>query len=89
MASIIVAGDTSGTITLQAPAAAGTTIINLSGQSGNLIVAQAGGAIYQNTVIITENYTIATGQNAMSVGPITLDPDVTVTIPTGQRWLIL
>jgi len=25
----------------------------------------------------------------MSVGPITIDPSVTVTIPTGQRWVVL
>ena len=89
MSSIIVAGDTSGTITLQAPAAAGTTTLNLPSTSGNLVVAKADGAIYENTVTITANYTLSTGQNGMSVGPITIDPSVTVTIPTGQRWVIL
>jgi hypothetical protein len=89
MASIIVAGDTSGTVTLQAPAAAGTTTLNLPSTSGNLVVAKADGAIYENTVTITANYTLSTGQNGMSVGPITIDPSVTVTIPTGQRWVIL
>lgn len=89
MASIIVAGDTSGTITLQAPAAAGTTTINLPSTSGNLVVAKAGGVLYENTTTISANYTLSTGQNAMSVGPITIDPSVTITIPVGQRWVVL
>ena len=71
------------------PVAAGTTTINLPSTSGNLVVAKAGGAIYENTVTITANYTLSTGQNGMSVGSITIDPSVTVTIPTGQRWVIL
>ena len=44
---------------------------------------------YENSTTLNENYTITPGTNAMSTGPITLDPDVTVTIPIGQRWLIL
>jgi hypothetical protein len=89
MASVIVAGDTSGTVTLQAPAAAGTTTLNLPSTSGNLVVAKAGGVLYENTTTISADYTLSTGQNAMSVGPITIDPSVTVTIPTGQRWVVL
>ena len=51
--------------------------------------ASAGGAIYENTDDITENYTITTGSNGMSVGPITIAATKTVTIPPGQRWVIL
>ena len=51
--------------------------------------ASAGGAIYENTDDITDNYTLTSGSNGMSVGPITLATGVTVTVPTGQRWVIL
>ena len=51
--------------------------------------ASAGGAIYENVDDISSNYTLTSGSNGMSVGPITLATGVTVTVPTGQRWVIL
>jgi len=51
--------------------------------------ASAGGAIYENVDDITANYTLTTGSNGMSVGPITIASGVTVTVPSGQRWVIL
>ena len=51
--------------------------------------ASAGGAIYENTDDITADYTLTTGKNGMSVGPITIAATKTVTIPSGQRWVIL
>ena len=51
--------------------------------------ASAGGAIYENVDDITANYTITAGSNGMSVGPMTLAGGVTVTVPSGQRWVIL
>ena len=49
----------------------------------------SGGAIYENADDITANYSITAGKNAMSVGPITVASGVTVTVPSGQRWVIL
>ena len=51
--------------------------------------ASAGGAIYENVDDITANYTITAGSNGMSVGPMTIASGVTVTVPTGQRWVVL
>lgn len=51
--------------------------------------ASAGGAIYQNKNSISANFTLDTNYNGMSVGPLTIDSGVTVTVPTGQRWVIL
>lgn len=51
--------------------------------------AAAGGAIYENTVTISSNYTLTTSTNGMSVGPITVASGVTVTVPSGQRWVVL
>jgi hypothetical protein len=51
--------------------------------------ASAGGAIYENSQIISSNYTMTTGKNGESVGPITIASGITVTIPTGSRWVVL
>jgi hypothetical protein len=51
--------------------------------------ASAGGAIYENSDDITSNYTITSGKNGFSVGPMTIASGVTVTVPSGQRWVIL
>ena len=51
--------------------------------------ASAGGVIYENSDDITSDYTLTTGKNGMSVGPITIASGVTVTVPSGQRWVIL
>jgi hypothetical protein len=42
-----------------------------------------------NDKTVTNNYTIPTGKNAMSAGPITIDTGVTVTIPTDSVWVIV
>lgn len=51
--------------------------------------AAAGGAVYQNKQTIGSNYTMSTGYNGESVGPITVLGGVTVTIPVDSRWVIL
>ena len=43
----------------------------------------------ENGVTVTTNYTLSTNKNAESVGPITVNSGITVTIPSGQRWVIL
>ncbi len=56
---------------------------------GGIGGAQAGGAIVTNKDIASVSYTIATGENGLSVGPITVDTGVTITVSSGQRWLVL
>lgn len=51
--------------------------------------ASAGGAVYENAQSITSNYTMTINYNGESVGPITVAPSTTVTIPSGSRWVIL
>ena len=45
--------------------------------------------LYENSATISANYTIGTGNNAMSAGPITIDTGYTVTVPTGSTWVIV
>jgi hypothetical protein len=44
---------------------------------------------YLNDTIVTENYTIPTGQNAGTFGPVTINTSVTVTIPSGSYWSVV
>lgn len=44
---------------------------------------------YENGQTVTTNYTLTTGKNAMSAGPITINTGITVTIPTGASWSIV
>jgi hypothetical protein len=60
-----------------------------AGQWGGIGGAQAGGAIMTNKDVATVSYTIASGENGLSVGPVTVDSGVTITVATNQRWLIL
>ena len=45
--------------------------------------------IYENTQTVTVSYTITSGSSAMSAGPVTLNSGVSVTIPSGSRWVII
>ena len=44
---------------------------------------------YENSQVVTSNYTITTNKNAMSTGPITIDSGITVTVPTDSVWVVL
>ena len=43
---------------------------------------------YENDQTVTTSYTISTGKNAMTAGPVTVNTGITVTIPTGSAWVI-
>jgi hypothetical protein len=45
--------------------------------------------LYENSATISANYTIGSGNNAMSAGPITVASGVTVTVPTGSTWTVV
>ena len=45
--------------------------------------------LWENSATISANYTIATGNNAMSAGRISVASGVTVTVPTGSTWAIV
>jgi hypothetical protein len=56
---------------------------------GGIGGAQAGGAIQVNNTTASVSYTIATGTNGFSVGPITTASGVTITVASGQRWVVI
>ena len=45
--------------------------------------------LYEHAHTISANYSITSGNNAMSAGPITVDTGVSVTVPTGSTWTIV
>jgi hypothetical protein len=49
----------------------------------------AGGALLTNTDTVNESYVIPVGTNAFSVGPITIADSYTVTVSSGQRWVVI
>ncbi len=44
---------------------------------------------WENGQTVTTDYTITTGQNAMTAGPITINNNITVTVPNGSTWSIV
>jgi len=53
-----------------------------SGSSGNAV-------FYENDTNVSASYSITSGKNAMSAGPITLNSSVVVTIPSGSVWTVV
>lgn len=51
------------------------------------LVAQNG--LVVNSMTVTANYTVDTGFSASSVGPITVNSGVVITVNSGSRWVIL
>lgn len=54
--------------------------------------ATGGGAnsvFYLNDQTVTLDYSIPSGQNAMTAGPITIASGVTVTVPSGSVWTVV
>jgi hypothetical protein len=43
----------------------------------------------ENSRVVTTNYTIPVGKSAESVGPITINSGITVTVSSGERWVVL
>lgn len=45
--------------------------------------------IYENDQVVTTDYTITAGKNAMSAGPITINDGVTLTVPNGSTYTVV
>ena len=49
----------------------------------------ASNGLILNSATVSTSYTVATGNNAISVGPMTVASGQSVTISSGQRWVVL
>jgi hypothetical protein len=91
-APITSSGGTTPNLTFLAPGTAGNVLTSTgsawasSAPSGGAV---AGGGIYVNNDVISVNYTIASGQNGFSVGPMTISDGYAITVSSGQSWVII
>ena len=44
--------------------------------------------LYEHAHTIAANYSITSGNNAMSAGPVTINSSISVTVPSGSTWVI-
>lgn len=74
-----------------------TDLGQFEGYSGTIWSSVGGGAtgggsdtvFLENSNTVTTNYTLSTGKNAVSAGPVTVNAGVTVTVPSGASWVIV
>jgi hypothetical protein len=60
------------------------------GSVGGGATGAGGDAVFvENDQTVTTSYTLTASKNAMSTGPISINSGVTVTIPSGARWIVL
>lgn len=45
--------------------------------------------IFQVKNTISDDFTVSAGYNAESIGPVTVAPGKTVTVPSGSRWVVV
>jgi hypothetical protein len=49
----------------------------------------ASNGLMMNNMTVGTTFTIPTGYSASSVGPVTVSGGVTITVPSGSRWVVL
>lgn len=55
-------------------------------QSSELV---AGNGIFVNSQTVSADYTVPSGSNAMSAGPVTVNSGITVTVSSGSVWTVI
>lgn len=66
----------------------GTQDVFVTYPAGRSIYGGAGGAIVVNQTTVNESYTIGSGTNGISVGPITIAAGKSVTVSGSQKWFV-
>lgn len=91
---------TASNVTGTVLAANGGTGLTAVGTSGNVLTSDgtawvssaptgAISPIAYNLTTVSSNLTIVAGQNGLSVGPMTINSGSSVTVTSGQRWVVL
>ena len=91
---------TGGTLTRNpSESSIGGGALNLGGNAtvfltaANQDISPTGGGtnrvFFENDQVVTENHTIPADKNALTTGPVDIDPGVVVTISTGARWVVI
>lgn len=66
---------------------AGTKDVFCDYPAGRAVI--GGQGYVENTYTITSSSTVTDGSNAISVGPLTISSGVSVTVPSGSRWVVI
>lgn len=68
-----------------------TTLSRIEVYTGSAWSGPDGGSsfLFENDIEVSTNYTITTGKNGISAGPLTILTGVTVTVPSGSTWSIV
>ncbi len=61
-------------------------VSNVINVSASTVYANSG--FFENSQNVIASYTI-TNRNALSAGPITINPGVTITVGAGSRWAVV
>ena len=63
--------------------------VKIAGGGGGAAGTGANQIFFQNDLNVTASYTIPTGKNAGTFGPVTINSGVTVTVPSGSVWTVV
>lgn len=78
-----------GSSALVAWDATATDFIKVAGGGGGASGAGGDQIFFENDLNVTASYTIPTGKNAGTFGPVTIDSGITVTVPSGSVWTVV
>ena len=63
--------------------------VKIAGGGGGASGAGGDQIFFQNDKTVTASYTVPTGKNAGTFGPVTINSGVTVTVPSGSVWSVV
>lgn len=63
--------------------------VKIAGGGGGAAGTGANQIFFQNDLNVTGSYTIPTGKNAGTFGPVSINSGVTVTVPSGSVWTVV
>ena len=97
--TVYICGGTSGSSTTGVSVGALSSVLVAWDSTASDFVKIAGGAgasgtgnnqvFFQNDLNVTGSYTIPTGKNAGTFGPVTVNSGVVVTVPSGSVWTVV
>ena len=98
--SIFIRGGTSSSYTTGVEIEAGSSALVAWDSSASDFIKVAGGGggaagggsdqiFFENDQTVTVNYTIPTGKNAGTFGPVSINSGIAVTVPTGSVWTVV
>ena len=84
------AGGTAGQVLAKIDAVDNNTEwVDQSGGGGGAVGGGTDAVFYENDTNVTTSYTITSGKNAVTAGPVTIDSGATVTVPSGSSWVVV